>query len=44
LVHLGTPSLCRHFKLQSDINFTEFVNRYRINRAKTFLIQYGPAS
>ena len=41
LVHLGTPSFCRYFKQQTDITFTEFVNRYRINQAKTFLIQDG---
>lgn len=44
LVHLSTPSFCRYFKQQTDITFTEFVNRYRINQAKTFLLEDGPVA
>lgn len=40
-VHLSTSAFCRYFKKQTDITFTDFVNRYRINQAKTFLLQEG---
>lgn len=44
IVHLSTPAFCRYFKKQTDITFTDFVNRYRINQAKTYLLQESSIS
>lgn len=38
-VHLNTSTFCRYFKKQTKMTFTDFVNQYRINRAKTLLLQ-----
>lgn len=38
-VHLNTSTFCRYFKKQTKMTFTDFVNQYRINRAKTMLLQ-----
>jgi len=38
-VHLTTPAFCRYFKRQTNMNFTDFVNQYRIDMAKNLLMQ-----
>ena len=38
-VHLTTPAFCRYFKRQTKMTFTDFVNQYRIERAKNLLMQ-----
>jgi AraC-like DNA-binding protein len=38
-VNLTTPAFCRYFKRQTNITFTEFVNQYRIECAKSLLMQ-----
>jgi AraC-like DNA-binding protein len=38
-VNLTTAAFCRYFKRQTNITFTEFVNQYRIERAKNLLMQ-----
>ena len=38
-LHLTTPAFCRYFKKQTNITFTEFVNQYRIERARNLLMQ-----
>jgi AraC-like DNA-binding protein len=38
-VYLTTPAFCRYFKRQTHMTFTDFVNQYRIERAKNLLIQ-----
>ncbi|RNA61739.1 AraC family transcriptional regulator [Chryseobacterium nematophagum] len=39
LVHLSSTAFCRYFKKQTNLTFTNFINRYRINMAKAFLLQ-----
>lgn len=39
LVGLSTPAFCRLFKANTHMTFTDFVNQYRINQAKNFLLQ-----
>ncbi len=38
-VHLSTAAFCRYFKKQTNMTFTDFVNRYRVSQAKTLLLQ-----
>jgi len=38
-VNLSTAAFCRYFKKQTQMTFTDFVNQYRINQAKTFLLK-----
>lgn len=38
-VNLTTPAFCRYFKKQTNMTFTEFVNQYRMERAKNLLMQ-----
>jgi AraC-like DNA-binding protein len=38
-VNLTTPAFCRYFKRQTQMTFTDFVNQYRIERAKNLLMQ-----
>jgi len=38
-VHLTTSAFCRYFKRQTNMTFTDFVNQYRIERAKNLLMQ-----
>ena len=38
-VHLSTAAFCRYFKRQTNMTFTDFVNQYRIERAKNLLMQ-----
>ena len=38
-VFLTTPAFCRYFKRQTNMTFTDFVNQYRIERAKNLLMQ-----
>ncbi|RNA61442.1 AraC family transcriptional regulator [Chryseobacterium nematophagum] len=39
IVHLTKESFGKYFKKQTDMTFTDFLNKYRINMAKTFLLQ-----
>ena len=38
-VNLTTPAFCRYFKRQTNMTFTDFLNQYRIERAKNLLMQ-----
>lgn len=39
-VNLTPSAFCRYFKKQTNMTFTEFVNHYRIERAKNLLMQH----
>lgn len=43
-VNLTTPAFCRYFKRQTNMTFTDFVNQYRIERAKSLLMQHHNVS
>jgi len=38
-VNLSTAAFCRFFKKNTTMTFTDFVNQYRINQAKNYLLQ-----
>lgn len=38
-VNLSVPAFCRYFKNATKLTYTDFVNQYRINYAKKFLLQ-----
>lgn len=38
-VNLTTAAFCRFFKKNTKMNFTDFVNQFRINQAKNYLLQ-----
>lgn len=38
LSNLTTAAFCRYFKKSTHLTFTDFVNQYRINQAKKFLL------
>lgn len=38
-INLTTPAFCRYFKRQTNMTFTDFVNQFRIERAKNLLMQ-----
>jgi AraC-like DNA-binding protein len=42
--NLTTPAFCRYFKRQTNMTFTDFVNQYRIERAKNLLMQNNNVS
>jgi AraC-like DNA-binding protein len=38
-VNLTTAAFCRFFKRHTKMTFTDFINQFRINRAKNYLLQ-----
>ena len=38
-VNLTTAAFCRFFKKNTKMTFTDFVNQYRVNQAKNYLLQ-----
>lgn len=38
-LHFSTAAFCRFFKKNTRMTFTDFVNQYRINQAKNYLLQ-----
>ncbi|HLK27279.1 MAG TPA: AraC family transcriptional regulator [Puia sp.] len=38
-VNLSVPAFCRYFKNATNLTYTDFVNKYRINHAKKLLLQ-----
>ncbi len=38
-LNLTTPAFCRVFKKHTQMTFTDFVNQYRVNQAKNYLLQ-----
>lgn len=38
-VNLTTAAFCRFFKKNTKMTFTDFVNQFRINQAKNYLLQ-----
>jgi len=38
-VNLTTAAFCRFFRKNTQMTFTEFVNQYRVNQAKNYLLQ-----
>ncbi len=38
LVNLSTAAFCRYFKKSTQLTFTDYVNKYRINQAKKLLL------
>ena len=39
IVHMTTAAFCRFFKRNTRMTFTDFVNQYRINQARNYLLQ-----
>lgn len=39
MANLTKPAFCRYFKRQTRMTFTDFVNQYRIEKAKNLLLQ-----
>jgi AraC-like DNA-binding protein len=39
LCHLSMPAFCRYFKKMTNMTFTDFINQYRVNQSKKFLLQ-----
>lgn len=37
-VNLSMPAFCRYFKRATGLNFTDYVNKYRIDQARKFLL------